>query len=65
MDMDLHLVNNVEGPVSRFDAVSKADVNRIKYKTATGIIPVTVMTDHTLFTFPAAKAFCKWKDNII
>ena len=32
-------------------------VDRIKYKTTTGIVPNTVKTDHSLFTFPAAKAF--------
>ena len=32
-------------------------VDRIKYKTVTGNIPNTVMTDHTLFIFSAAKAF--------
>ena len=32
-------------------------VDRIKYKTATVIIPNTLMTDHTHFTVPTAKAF--------
>ena len=54
--MDLHLIKNVKRPVNRLDAVNKA-CYRIKYKTATGIIRYTAMTDHTLFTFPAAKAF--------
>ena len=52
IDMDLHLIMNVKNPVNRFDAVNKAYVDRIKYKTAIGNIPNTVMTDHTLFTFP-------------
>ena len=42
-------------------AVNKAYVDRIKYKTATGIIPNTVMTDHTLFIFPTTKAFASGK----
>ena len=48
-------------PVNKFDAVNKAYADRIKYKTATGNIPNTVMTDHTFFTFPAAKAFASGK----
>ena len=44
-------------------AVNKAYVDRIKYKTATGIIPNTVMTDHTLFTFAAEKAFARGKND--
>ena len=50
-----------ERPVNKLDAVNKAYVDRIKYKTATGNIPNIVMTDHTLFTFPAAKAFASGK----
>ena len=61
IDMDLHLIKNVKSPVNKLDAVNKAYVDRIKYKTATGNIPNTVMTDHTLFTFPAAKAFASEK----
>ena len=61
--MDLQLIKNVKSPINRFDAVKKAYVDRIKYKTATGIIPNAVATDHTLFPFPATKAFCKWKDH--
>ena len=59
--MDLHLIKNVTSTVNRFDAVNKAYVDGIKYKTATGIIPNTVMTDHTHFTLPAAKAFASGK----
>ena len=44
-----------ENPVNRFDAVNKAYADRIKYKIAIGNIPNTVMTGHTLFTFPAGK----------
>ena len=55
IDMDLHLVKNVVNPVNKFDAVNKAYVDRIKYKTTTGIIPNFVTTDHIFFTFPAAK----------
>ena len=45
----------------RLDAVNKAYADRIKYKIDTGNIPNTVMTDHTLFTFPTAKAFASGK----
>ena len=57
IDMNLHLIKNVKSPVNKSDAVNKAYVDRIKYKTATN----TVMTDHTLFTFSAAKAFASGK----
>ena len=53
--MNLHLIKNVKSPVNKFDAVNKAYADRIKYKTAIGNIHNTVMTDHTLFTFPTAK----------
>ena len=61
IDMDLHFIKNVKSLVNKLDAVNKAYVDRIKYKTATGNIPNTVMTDHTLFKFPAAKAFTSGK----
>ena len=61
MDMDLHFIKNVKSPFNKLDAVNKAYADRIKYKTATGNIPNTVMTDHTLFTFPDAKAFASGK----
>ena len=48
----------------QFNVVNKAYADRIKYKIATGNIPNTVMTDHTLFTFPAAKAFASGKIKI-
>ena len=54
IDMDLHFIKNEKSPMNKLDAVNKAYVDRIKYKTATGNIPNTVMTDHTLFTFHAA-----------
>ena len=53
--MNLHLIKNVNSPVNKLDAVNKAYVNRIKYKTNTGIIPNIAMTDHILFTFPLRK----------
>ena len=55
--MDQHSIKNVKSSVNIFDAVHKAYADRIKHKTAIGNIPNTVMTDHILFTFPAAKAF--------
>ena len=61
--MDLHFIKNVKSPVNKLDAVNKAYVDRIKYKIATGNIPNTVMTDHTLFTCSAVKAFAS--ENII
>ena len=61
IDMDDHLIKNVKNPVNKFDAVNKAYADRMKYKTTTGIIPNIAMTDHILFTFPAAKAFASGK----
>ena len=54
----------MKNPADRLDAVNKAYVDRIKYKTATGNILNTVMTEHTLFTFPPAKAFASGKIKI-
>ena len=54
--MNQHLIKNVKSPVNKFDAVNKAYVGRIKYKTATGTIPNAVLTDHALFTFTALKS---------
>ena len=59
--MDQHSIKNVKNPADRLDAVNKAYADRIKYKIATDNIPNTVMKDHTLFTFPAAKAFASGK----
>ena len=61
IDMNQNSIKNVKSPVDKLDAVNKAYVDRIKYKTATGNILNTVMADHTLFTFPAAKAFASEK----
>ena len=59
--MNLHLIMNVKSPVTKFEAVNKSYADRIKCKTAIGNVPNTVMKDHTLYTFPATKAFCQWK----
>ena len=40
--MDLRLIKNVKSSVNKLDAVNKAYVDRIKYKTGTDIIPNTV-----------------------
>ena len=61
IDMNLQLIKNVKSPVNKFDAVNKVYADCIKYKTAIGNINNTVMTDHTLFTFPDAKAFASGK----
>ena len=55
IDMNQHSIKNVKSPVNKLDAINKAYVDRIKYKSATGTIPNTVSTDHTLFKFPATK----------
>ena len=57
IDMDQHSIKNVKNPVERFDAVNEVYVDRVKYKSFTGIIPNTVLTDHTLVTFPDVKGF--------
>ena len=64
IDIDQHSIKNVKNLVDRLDAVNKAYADRIKYKTDTVNIPNTVMTDHILFTFPAAKAFASGKIKI-
>ena len=53
----------MKNPVNKLDAVNNAYADRIKYSTTrpTGKIPNIAMTDHTLFTFPAAKAFASGK----
>ena len=61
--MDQHSIKNVKNPADRLDTVNKAYTDRIKYEIATGNISNTVMTDHTLFTFPAAKICCQWNDK--
>ena len=55
IDMIQHSIKNVMSPVNKFDAVNKDYADRIKYKSATGTIPNTVRTDHTLFIFLATK----------
>ena len=64
IDINQHSIKNVKNPADRLDAVDKANADRIKYKTVTGSIPNTVMTDHILFTFPAVKAFASQKIKI-
>ena len=61
IDMNQHSIKNMMSPANKFDAVNKAYADCIKYKIATGNIPDTVMTDHALFAFPAAKAFASGK----
>ena len=62
--IDQHLIKNVRNPIDRLDAVNKAYADRIKYKTASGNIPYSVLTDHTLFKFSNGKAFASGKIHI-
>ena len=62
--MDQHSIKNVKNPIDRLDAVNKAYADRIKYKTAFGNIPNTVLTHHIPFTFPTGKAFASEKIKI-
>ena len=62
IDIDQHPIKNVMNPADRLDAVNKAFADRIKYKIATGNIPNTVMTDHTLH-ISRCESFCQWKDK--
>ena len=62
--MDQHSIDNVKNPIDRLDAVNKAYADRIKYKTASGNIPNTVLTEHILFTFPTGKSFASGKIKI-
>ena len=64
IDMDQHSINNVKNPIDRLNAVNKTYSDRIKYKTASGNIPNTVLTDHILFAFPTGKAFASEKIKI-
>ena len=64
IDMDQHSIKNVKNPIDRLDTVNKAYADRIKYKTVSGNIPNTVLTDHILFTFPTGKAFASGKIKI-
>ena len=61
IDMSLNLIKTVKRPVNKWKADGNAYGDRIKYKTATGNIPNTVITNPTLFTFPAANAFASGK----
>ena len=61
IDIDQQSVKNEKNLAHRLDAVNIAFADRITYKIATGNIPNTVMTDHTLFSFPAANAFANGK----
>ena len=61
IDMDQHSIKNVKNSIDRLDAVNKTYAYHIKYKTASGNIPNTVLTDHILFTFPTGKAFASGK----
>ena len=62
--MDQHSIKNVKNPIDRLDAVNKAYADLVKYKTASGNIPNTVLRDHVLFTFPTGKAFASGKITI-
>ena len=62
--MHQHSIKIVKNPADRLDAVNKAYADRINIKIAAGNIPNTAMTDHTLFTFPTAKAFASGKIKI-
>ena len=64
IDMDQHSIKNVKNPIDRLDAVNKAYADLIKYKTASGNIPNTVLRDHILFTFPTGKAYASAKIKI-
>ena len=61
IDMDQHSIKNVKNPIDRLDAVNKAYADRIKYKTASGNIRNTVLTNHILFTFSTGKAVASEK----
>ena len=62
--MDQHSIKNVKNPIYKLDAVNKAYADLIRYKTASGNIPNTVLTDHILFTFPTRKAFASGQIKI-
>ena len=54
----------MKNSIDSLDAVDKGYADRIKYKTASGNIPNTVLTDHILFTLPTGKAFVSGKIKI-
>ena len=64
IDMDKHSIKNVKNLTDRLHSVNKAYADRIKYKTATGNIPNTVVTDHILFILSVAKTFTSGKIKI-
>ena len=64
IDMDQHSIKNVKNPTDSLDVINNYYAAGIKYKTATGNIPNTVITDHTLFTFSPAKDFASEKIQI-
>ena len=64
IDVDQHSIKNMKNPIDILDPVNKAYADRIKYKTVSGNIPNTVLTDHILFTFPTGKAFASGKIKI-
>ena len=55
IDVSKHSMENVKSPVNKLNAVNNAYVDRINCNSATGTIPSTGRTDHTLFSFPATK----------
>ena len=59
--MDEHSIKNVKNLIDRLNAVNNAYADRIRYKTASGNIPNTVLTDHIIFIFPTGKAFASGK----
>ena len=64
IDMDQHSIKNVKNPIDRLDEVNKAYADCIKYKTASGNIPYTLLRDHILFTFPTGNDFASGKIKI-
>ena len=64
IDMEQQSIKNVKNSVERFDAVNKAYVDRVKYKSFNGFIPNAVLTDHTLVSFPDSKGFLSKKTII-
>ena len=59
--MDDHLINNVKNPVNKTDGVNKAYADRIKYKTATGIIPNYCNDTPYTLRISSCESFCQWK----
>ena len=55
IDMDQHSIKNVKNSTDRLDIVNKAYADCMKYKTATGNIPNTVMTTIHYSYFPLKK----------